>query len=209
MTKRETDSVSEHVGKMAELRSTLEELGEKQSDALFQVTLIASMPSQYSNLLEVWEMSHPDMRTTANLISRLLKREEDLKQVCGETSFIAGKSFQELTIEEKKKVTKCKYCQKKGHWGYECPDAEEYSKRQMNKEHPTKKREDVAGFMFTMAHIRPSIKDIWLADTGATAHMCHNSSWFDELAMYPAPQECSVGDGYRVKVLGKGLSRQW
>jgi len=78
--KKREDSMSEHIGRMDEMRNQLADLGEKQSEAVYQVTLIGSLPSEYSSIMEVWELTHKEMRTTQNLVSRLLKREEDLKK---------------------------------------------------------------------------------------------------------------------------------
>ena len=72
--------MSEHIGRMDEMRNKLADLGEKQSDAVYQVTLIGSLPAEYASLMEIWELTHKEMRTTENLVSRLLKREEDVKK---------------------------------------------------------------------------------------------------------------------------------
>lgn len=74
-TKKPEDTISSHIGKMDELRNQLADLGERQSDAAYQVTLIGSLSPEYASIMEVWELTHPSMRTTPNLISRLLKRE--------------------------------------------------------------------------------------------------------------------------------------
>jgi len=38
------------------------------------VTLIGSLPKEYSSIVEIWELTHRDMRATPNLVSRLFKR---------------------------------------------------------------------------------------------------------------------------------------
>lgn len=76
--KLETDGIADHYSKLESMRRALESLGEKQSEKVFQVMLISSLPSEYSNILEFWEITAETERTTENLLSRLRKREEDL-----------------------------------------------------------------------------------------------------------------------------------
>lgn len=55
--------MSVHIGKMDEMRSKLADLGEKQSDTVYQVTLIGPLPNEYASLMEIWELTHESMRT--------------------------------------------------------------------------------------------------------------------------------------------------
>lgn len=49
-TKRAEDSMSVHIGKMDELRKKLADLGQKQSEAMYHVTLMGSLPTGYSSI---------------------------------------------------------------------------------------------------------------------------------------------------------------
>jgi len=42
--KKPEHTMSKHIGRMDEMRNQLADLGEKQSDAVYQVTLIGSLP---------------------------------------------------------------------------------------------------------------------------------------------------------------------
>lgn len=72
--KIDTDNMSEHIGKLDDMRMALEALGEKQSEKLAQVIILGSLPAEYSGVMELWESTHPDLRKRENLISRLIKK---------------------------------------------------------------------------------------------------------------------------------------
>lgn len=196
LKKSQDSSMSQHIGRMENARIALAEVGEKQSDAVFMVTLISSlsMSSGYDDLMERWELTHPDMRTIPALVSLILKREQDMKKKGDRegTALItrAASNYKQLTIEERKKVTRCAKCNKKGHWYKECPETD------------TKKPS--AQIVLNLGKLTHELKDSWVADSGATAHMANNESWFVSLTRFDTPQFCSVGDGREVKVIGRG-----
>lgn len=84
-----SDGMSEHIGKMTEMRKALEEVDENQSEELFQVMLIGSLPQEYASMLETWELTTLEMRTTANLVGRLVKREDVKTRASRETILVA------------------------------------------------------------------------------------------------------------------------
>jgi len=201
------DSMSIHIGKMEELKLALIDIDKKPDEELYQVTLLGSLPPEYESMMEVWELTHPSMRTTANLISRLLKREEDLKMNADNHQALAvgrmnPEAWKKLPIEEKKKLTKCKNCGKKGHWARECKMKKE--PEEPNQSKTEEKNETKEHVLFNLGDTSIDAKDKWVIDSGATAHMCRNKNWFIELIMYPSSVTCSVGDGSQVKVLGIG-----
>lgn len=205
-TKPASDAIGEHVGKMSEMRAALKDLGEEQSDKLFQVTLLASLPQEYSDLLELWETIHPDMRTNEYLIGRLLKREETLKDKHSDNQAMI---VQSVLIAERKKVTSCNYCGKKGHWRKECRKRleDEKSRDRRSDGHRADEKlsdEDQANVVFTLGKLGKDLRNHWLADTGASAHMCCQQSWFNKLSLHPSTSYVSVGDGAKVEVKGVG-----
>jgi len=119
--KKREDPLSEHIGRMDEMRNQLADLGEKQSEAVYQVTLIESLPSEYSSIMEVWELTHKEMRTTQNLVSRLLERDEDSRRMRSMNKFSTQSSGKKLSREQLKKITKCNNSGQTGHWFREFP----------------------------------------------------------------------------------------
>jgi len=73
--------------------------------------------------MEVWESTHKDMRTTQNLVSRLLKRKEDLKKnASSEQALIAknNRRRQGRSKEELRRANRCNNCEKVGNWFKGC-----------------------------------------------------------------------------------------
>lgn len=56
------ESVSQHIGKMKEMRAALANLKEEHSDDMFQVVLLHSLPSEYSDIMKTWEITHPSLK---------------------------------------------------------------------------------------------------------------------------------------------------
>lgn len=214
--KKAEDSMSEHIGRMDEMRNQLADLGEKQSEQVYQVALIGSLPSEYSSIMEIWELTHKDMRTTPNLVSRLLKREEDLKKNGDHQALVTRQARPKLTkdeIDEKKKITKCKACGKVGHWYRECPSRGVNDKTSPNQSSgrgtaAMTVREPVQGnqvheISFCVTD-ELGLKDSWISDSGASAHMCNNLSWFEDIELFDKGRHCVVGDGNKVEIKGIG-----
>lgn len=74
------DSISQHFGKLKEHRVELEQLGELQSDDMFQAVLLNSLPSEFSETVKAWDMCHPGMKTTEFLITKLFQRIDPIPQ---------------------------------------------------------------------------------------------------------------------------------
>lgn len=206
------DSIAVHVGKMDQMAMELKHLGKPVDDEVYQISLIGSLPSEYENLLEVWELTHPSMKTTANLVSRLIKREEDIKETgLSDQAFTVRKyspdEWRKLPIAEKKKLSRCKTCKKRGHWAKECPDeGKGYASNMLTRESSEEEEIDVVNFCVTLtAGLNDSkIKNKWVADSGATKHMANNQDWFHELKLFKNQVTCKVGDGKKVEVKGIG-----
>lgn len=200
------DSVSVHIGKMDAMRRSLAEIGEEQSERLYQVHLIRSLPKEYYSILELWELTHKDMQTTSNLVSRLLKKETDLKAIGDDDEqamamrrpqsrqYNSNMSYEERKriVEERKKTTRCNNCGQRGHWAAECS-----ANRRQTANVITEVNFQMGG----------EWKDQWLLDSGATSHMSSKMEWFSELEMYKQPSKCMAGDGFGLKVIGEGKIR--
>lgn len=216
------DSISQHVGKMDSMRNQLADLGEKQTDSVYQISLIGSLPAEYASIIEIWELTPPSMRTTQNLIARLLRREEDLKKVSPGGQALAvrqARTKPRMTKEEVdqlKKVTGCAICHKKGHWFKECPQNPENAKANYvtfdelevgQVSHARDVGEDDE-FAFSVTYKRDLVKDNWLADSGASSHMCNDAKWFSTLSNAGSPARfVTVGDGSRIPIHGVGKVR--
>lgn len=117
----QSDGMSMHIGKMEAMRMELADLGQGPTDEVFINQLLESLPHNYSSLKEIWDATEDKRKTVGELITRILKREQDLKAEVHDSHLESALlSRGKLTIEERKKVTKCAKCGKKGHWAREC-----------------------------------------------------------------------------------------
>lgn len=120
-----------------------------------------------------------------------------------------SKKFSEMSIEEKKKVSRCSKCGHKGHWYRECKTKPENYQRQFIKAstntniNMTNSESEPSTFMVA-TDLDKQMKHFWLVDSGATQHMCCQRDWFDELTLYSEPDKCHVGGGGYIEILGKG-----
>ena len=54
------------------------------------------------------------------------------------------------------------------------------------------------------SNITHFLKDQWIADSGASSHICNNQNWFKTLEIFMGPRSVTVGDESEVKVIGCG-----
>lgn len=174
------------------MRAALENLGERFTESFYQVVIINSLPSDYGDIMKTWELTHPDLKRTELLLNILQMHQPAVRENPTPQALIVNKkkeAWGAMSIEEKKKVSKCKACGKKGHWAN---DAECSNKQQS------------ANVLFSLGNIGADLRDKWVADSGATSHMANRREWFRNLVMYDKPLEASVGDGKKVAILGVG-----
>lgn len=116
--KESVDSMADLIGKLEHMKDELKALGQPQTDMVFMSRIISCLPAGYETLKEIWEATDTQRQTVPSLVSRILKREEELATDQKTANLLAARKM--LTIEEKKKVTKCAKCGHKGHWAREC-----------------------------------------------------------------------------------------
>lgn len=65
----------------------------------------------------------------------------------------------------------------------------------------SKQRSNVS---FNTGTLGPELKNVWIADSGATSHMRNSKHWFSKLHLLETPIQASIGDGTTVEVTGIG-----
>lgn len=197
------ESLNLHIGRMKEMRATIVNLGESISEDLFQIALIHSFP-EFPDVLRQWEVTHPSMKTTEFLVATLNQRESDTKEA-HQAFAVRRPAYPYLSVADRKKNTFCAICRKKGHWARECPENKQGATAALiNFEQHEESDESECDIALNTESIDPSLKNKWVADTGATSHMCNNKYSFMTLTLFEKTRECMVGDGNRVTILGKG-----
>lgn len=126
------ENLNQHVNRLKEMRAALANLGQALTDEVFQVTLINSLPKEFGDVMRAWELVHPSQKNLEFLLNYLQQRDEDIKKEASAQALLVEQRRQagssrgpgsKLSIEERKKNSKCAVCQAYGHWARdkECP----------------------------------------------------------------------------------------
>lgn len=115
-----------------------------------------------------------------------------------------------LSSEEKRKISRCKTCKIIGHWA---GDAECKAESGTSVEEPTRSSNEKSAvsqthtlkIMLSIRKFYNGLDALWVADTGATAHMCNNIDWFKSIELFGKPDKCLVGDGAEIPIIGIGV----
>lgn len=128
MKKESKDTMTEHFTKMDGIRLALDRANSPMSADIFMNQVILSLPAGYEVLIEVWDNTPAEKKTIEELLTRICRREADLKQKFEPSHALVMRS--KMSIEERKKVTRCGKCGLKGHWARECETKpEDYVKK--------------------------------------------------------------------------------
>lgn len=188
------DNIDTHVGKIEGMRADLKDLDFEIDEEIMLATIIGSLPPEYGNVMETWELAAPDQKTKANLIAKLLNKEADMKTNSSSHVFPAIKPrMTKEEIERKKKVTRCGMCKEIGHWHAECPKKKHENEKQMTK-----------NIVLNVITSSLDLKEKWIIDSGASSNMCNNAKWFKKLHLFKDPLKIKVGDGNEIDVIGIG-----
>lgn len=126
--RKKSESMGEYLSRIEHMRNELAALGQPQTDEAFICKILSNLPRGYETFKQIWDVSNPEMKSVPNLIMRIMEREEDIKKSHENEKGEALAT--RLSIEERKKRTKCAKCGQKGHWAKECSTkSEEYLKR--------------------------------------------------------------------------------
>lgn len=220
------DGMGTHLEKLSTMRTQLETIKQGPTDEVFIDRILQTLPAEYQKLKDNWDYLHPSQRTVAELKTRALKIEEENKHKepsQAEQVFFAGRQRKfksNETIEQRKKNTKCAKCGHIGHWYRECKTkpqnyvkSTQKPKRDSSKEPEDKPVTFMVGDLssdqgssqiFIVSNEDTPLKKLWIADSGATSHMCNQKAWFKECHLYEKPKSVSVGDSRPISVLGIG-----
>ncbi|XP_049764618.1 uncharacterized protein LOC126092931 [Schistocerca cancellata] len=102
------------------LQNIVFELNGLQSEMMTDIMIIAKilsiLPEEYKHFSTVWDTSHSGEKTMENLIARLIREEEQLKNNNQEESIAFDVGFNKSKIKD----IICKNCGGRGHFAREC-----------------------------------------------------------------------------------------
>lgn len=190
------DDMATHVSKVEGLARRLKDLGEEVTETAIITQILWNLPPSYRGLMSAWDSTPKAEKTLAHLTARLLKEEEMDKKVAGlhihedksETYAAAGQSRQRHKSDNnKKKFTgKCSTCKKKGHKEADCWETyPEKMPERFRKKAAAAAANAAEGEDAMAAFTGDKGQDGWIADSGATEHMCAVRSWFKDFTPIP------------------------
>ncbi|CAH2101211.1 unnamed protein product [Euphydryas editha] len=184
-----TDNIAQHISKVDNLAKQLKENGEKISDTAIMTKILSTLPSKYRSLRQAWLSLDPHSQTIQNLTARLLDEEASLTiEEESESALVAVKhtkrkhKFQNenkssISNQHNKHRFVCYNCNKRGHFTRDCR-APKKSERFSYKE------QKMLAFSAQQCLQSEADTDVWILDSGASAHMSYRHDYFCDLQEY-------------------------
>ena len=195
---------------MTELFDELAIVGDPLDDENKVVHLLASLPNSYDMLVTALEAS-PQVPKIEVVTERLI-HEETKKTQNDDIAMTLRHNRRELETGPE-----CYYCGKRGHIKRNCRSYKsslEGNELENNEGRPrsstkqnacpaTEESEEEFIGLF-MKQTATEVKTNWIINSGASCHMSYDESLFSEMKRLDEPKEITVGDGSKVKAIGKG-----
>uniref|UniRef100_A0A1X7UC74 Retrovirus-related Pol polyprotein from transposon TNT 1-94-like beta-barrel domain-containing protein n=1 Tax=Amphimedon queenslandica TaxID=400682 RepID=A0A1X7UC74_AMPQE len=172
------------------------------------VCLLASLPESFNMLVIVLEAS-PEAPEMGTVVERLLHEERKLKEKdlkSGEGAFMA---------KQKKKGPRCHFCKRFGHIQRNCFERQKGQNQGKGKPQQTRvnatdvKGESESEIGLIVKHALSAganrePRTNWIIDSGATSHICNDSSYFVKIKRLKKSIDVTLGDGHILKAEGRG-----
>lgn len=201
------DSVAKHVAKIENLAQQIKDCGDSVSETAIVTKILNTLPQKYRNVRQAWLSMDERKQTVKNLTARLQDEEQSLTILEEEQEALAT-----MTLNTKKKSTpnaakkkrfpfKCFSCHKRGHMSKDC-----YVLKQSNQtkySESTRRNETALNTEIEELNIT-QCDDIWILDSGASAHMSYRRDYFSEFKVLESPSYVYLGNSKSLEVKGKG-----
>ncbi|XP_031332371.1 uncharacterized protein LOC116162795 [Photinus pyralis] len=113
-----SDSVSQYISKLEEIRNKLKQAGETLSERMIMTKILMSLPERYKHFTSAWESVPEEKQTLDELTSRLLVEEERAKSsepitALASTGTVPKPKY--TPTSSGGKPGECNFCHQKGH----------------------------------------------------------------------------------------------
>lgn len=171
-------------------------------DLVLMSRIVSTLPSEFFEFKSVWESIDVNDRSVDLLIERIRLIEQRLSHKLTQEAALTAKISKNKGCEKykpfnnenvKKKIIKCFIC-KGPHYASNCPN-----------KHKEKSFKSQNNSM--LCYVATETNSNFIADSGASQHMCYCREYFDTFVVFSEPIKVTVGNGEVIEAIGEGNIR--
>uniref|UniRef100_A0A1Y1MYL6 Retrovirus-related Pol polyprotein from transposon TNT 1-94 n=1 Tax=Photinus pyralis TaxID=7054 RepID=A0A1Y1MYL6_PHOPY len=206
------DSVALHISKVENLAKQVRNSGDVVSDTAVMTKVLSTLPPKFKNVRQAWLSVSDDKQNLQNLTARLLDEEASLKsEEVDEQAFVTQVKNVPTSKKRRPPVT-CYNCRGRGHFARNCRNNRQQERSNTRMMQPDRTEGNISAF--TTAKEEPSTSttnglivskdEVWIMDSGASAHMTYRKDYFSSFEDNGDGQSVTLGDNKRLEVKGSG-----
>ncbi|GFQ75380.1 retrovirus-related Pol polyprotein from transposon TNT 1-94 [Trichonephila clavata] len=185
------DDIASHIAKLqrnfSELNDELRRVAKTTlPDLLLMSRIMSTLPSEYFEFKSVWESVPIEERSVNKLTERLRLIEMRLPSKSTDSTALVATRKKVF----KKPERKCYVCRKPGHLAKDC-----WKKG-------SKPKVEGDAFVCTVEGVPES--EVWITDSGASAHMTKHKNYFVDFTKFVSPKPVYVGNSDAIVAYGHG-----
>ncbi|XP_025016757.1 uncharacterized protein LOC112538918, partial [Tetranychus urticae] len=182
-----TTSMSSYLAEYFAVVDQLVDLGVTLDDKLISVALLVGLGEAYE-MFVIAVTSQDTPPSSAVLKTKLL--EEEMRKTTGKEKTSDAAFAIKTTKRRKERRVKCFKCNRFGHIASECKSANRH-------------QDNTTGKSQILSLGSSNDRNLWILDSGATAHVCCDKRYFKHLKS-PESNIMSVADGRQIPIIGAG-----
>ena len=204
----DSEKVMAYINRMTELENKLSSVGHTLTDADKKRAMLRGLRGEFKVIAGVIRATE---KSVQDAIGLLFVQEAENNAI---NSSAVKKNVQVFKAEHGGRKRTCFFCKKPGHVKKNCfknPDSPRFKgkKEEPSNDKKQKMNSDIpipANVLSFMAQEYQAGKNCrsWIIDSGASAHMCNNESYFKNFRSDAPVETVSIGNGNQLRVAGIG-----